>query len=236
MSQIIENSRTETLLYGVAPLRPIGLLEVDILQKVTAKIIDRVAQLIEVSQAPLITYGFVTPYKGTPGVVGMGRNSFPTLIANSVTSGVTWGVVHPLFIVPHKDDKALVLEGIKRYKRKLPQNFQAFTISFLDMPFVKKELTNHFTDLQEFWYSEALIHLLAYELFEIPIPSSQKSDIKDQKVFTQWHKRGMDPEKRQKIAPNNYFSSWSSVLSQKPFFEPLCCEIANKIKLFLENQ
>ena len=78
--------------------------------------------------------------------------------------------------------------------------------------------------------------MLAHELLGIAVDTERGCQITSQKQFDQWYKRGMDPQKRYKIASNGYFSSWKGYTEGGELLSLICADITKKINLFLENQ
>lgn len=225
----------DSLVVPVAPLASYPELPLGILQECTKKIVNMLELEGGLLAAPIQSYGFITPFKGVSGIVGMRRNSFPTLVTDTLLSAKSWGVTKVVYLVPTDDEATLVKEGIKRYKRKLPKNFKIQTIAWQSLPKTRLLLQEVFADLEELWRSEALVAALAHEWFEYDLPGARPAVGISQEEFQKWYRRGMDPEQLRKMSSALQFSSWSSVSDGTSFASVLLDEIQDKITRFMEN-
>lgn len=228
----INNILTEnqTLILPVAVMEPLGL---DVPLGLVFRINEAIAKAVSVESktltAPLMKYGYSTPFKAFSGVLSTRKNSFITEVADIVRSAIGWGVKRIIFLDGSSYLRKEIDEALKRYKKKLPGDFSYSVVSWQTVGPVRKLIKEGYSELTELWRSEALYASLAKELFNIEITPPQTKPV-DAELFKKWRKRGMDPEKFAAYAPLCSLSRWGDVSMSEEVFPLLVKELCKEIK------
>lgn len=227
-------TENQTLILPVALMEPLGLdLPLGLVFRINEAIAKAVSEECQTLSAPLIKYGYSTPFKAFSGVLSTRKNSFITEVADIVRSAIGWGVKRIVFLDGSVYLNKEIDEAMRRYKKKFPEDFSYAVISWQSTGPVRKLIKEGYGNLSELWRSEALYAALAKELYGIEIVPPETKQV-DAALFKKWSKRGMDPEKLASYAPLCLFSRWGSVSMSRPIFplliEELCKEIKKKGK------
>lgn len=202
----------KTLVIPFAALEAVGdSLPLSIYQTVTDAVASEIAKRDDSLVVPAVT-AFATPMQGFRGVISLRRKVFMNQLADIVLNAVTWGVRRVLFLDGTCFSKQSVDMAMKRYKRKLPEDFTYGVVAWQSDPAFNRVLSESAVDLVQRWRNEAAAVLLYSELTgaEYPASVSVNSNI-SQTQFEKWRKSGRDPEKLVKYFPNAHLSSWNSL-------------------------
>jgi len=219
---------------GVIPfaaLEPIGgELPLNLFQAVTESISTAVADLPNCVVLPQITTTYATPFQGFKGVVSLRRSVFMNVIADAVQSICAMGFRKVLFLDGTCYSKSSIDQGLKKFKRTLPEQFSYGIISWQHESSLKNAFATS-VNLRERWRSEAAAVQIYAELTGTAIPEIFRlnKNISDQQ-FESWRKRTRDPEMLTKYFPEAHLSSWDSLAVEEPLFPKLTKSICETIE------
>lgn len=223
-------AENQTLILPVTVMEPLGLdLPLGLVFRINEAVAKAVSKESQTLTAPLLKYGYSTPFKAFSGVLSTRKNSFITEVADIVRSAIGWGIKRIVFLDGSAYLRKEIDEALKRYKKKLPEDFSYTVVSWQTIGPVRKIVKESYNNLAELWRSEALYTALAKELFNTEFTPSQTKPV-DAVLFKKWRKRGMDPEKLAAYAPLCSLSRWSDVSMSKKLFPILIEEICKEIK------
>ncbi len=220
---------TMTLVIPFAALEPVGKnLPLGAVQKVTEEISSALSELDNCIVAPQITTPYATPMKGFRGVISLRRTVFMNVLADTVLSACSWGIRRVLFLDGTSYSKSSVDAAMKKFKRKLPADFEYGIISWQSESSLKKVVPQRGTEIVNRWRNDAAIELLTSEITGTGPTSERKvnTNISDE-LFDQWLRRGKDPEKLVKYFPNGELSSWNELRKEEAIL-PLLVESISK--------
>ncbi len=221
-----------TLVIPFSSLEPLGeTLPFNTFQRVTGAIADKLSEREEFLVAPQITTPFATPLKGFRGVLSLRRTVFMNQLADMVLSSLSWGIKRVLFLDGTCYSKQTVDQAMKKYKRKLPEDFTYGVVAWQSDSNLNRAVKDGAADLSEHWRSEAAAALLFSELTGEAVPQniSPNKNISSQ-LFEQWRRRGRDPERLVKYFPNAALSSWSSLAPKEPLLPILINSITDTLE------
>ncbi len=225
------NCEEMTLVIPFAALEPVGEnLPLGVIQMVTEQISGAVSERSDCLVASPITTPYATPMKGFCGVLSLRRNVFMNVIADTVLSACSWGVKRILFLDGTNYSKSSIDLAMKKFKRKLPTDFQYGIINWQSESTLKKVVPQRGTEISNRWRNDAAIELIASEISGIdPVAErSVNTNISDE-LFDQWLRRGKDPEKLVKYFPNGELSSWGNLQKAEPILPLIVSSINSTI-------
>lgn len=210
-------------------MEPLGLeMPLSSVTELNQKIAQEVAQEAAILCAPVMAYGYATPFKAFPGILSTRRDTFITALADTVRSSVGWGVKKIYFLEGSSYLAPSIKEAVARYKSKLPDDFSYEVVSWQSLGAVRRFVNEQYDDLVEVFRSEALYAYLAQEILGYSM-KPQITKAPDRELLTKWRKRGMDPEKLKAYAPQATLSRWSGCDTSKRLLPLLCKEIVTLI-------
>lgn len=207
----------KTLVIPFSSLEAVGdSLPLSVFQTITNLIADEIAKRDDTLVVPSVA-AFATPMQGFRGVISLRRKVFMNQLADIVLTALTWGVRRVLFLDGTCFSKQTVDMAMKRFKRKLPEDFTYGIISWQSDPSLNKAVNAIAADLVQNWRNEAAAAILYSELTGGELITSVPANNNISKAqFEKWRKSGRDPEKLVKYFPNAHLSSWSSLTPEEP--------------------
>lgn len=200
-----------SLIIPIGGLTPIGDLPLEAVSIVVETIANKLSIDKKTLIAPTVNFPYITPFKSFEGVVGVRGNIFSTTVADLVRSAISWGVKKIIFIDGGVTSETLIHNGIKKYKRVLPKDFEYEVVTWQNLPEVRKATSSIFTNLREVWRSDAALVKLYSEITESPIKEIENSPLPQKEPFGRWKKMGFDPKKLRNLTSTPIFSNWSGV-------------------------
>lgn len=176
---------------------PIGLVN-DILQRITEMVVKENCCL----SAPLIKYGYSTPFSAFSGAFSVKRNILESMLRSIVTDSFKWGFKKILFI----NLTTIPADFFPRLIKSISKKIDTTNILFFDFQnnnaIRKRAFGNQKNDMR---LEQALLSLaLKFELLKNDDIIS--GDNKDQKYYSQWKRRGRDPQLFRKKYPKGLVS------------------------------
>lgn len=218
LTSLTESDLSEkTVVIPFAALEPVGeTLPLSVLQDITEAVAGAIAKRDNAIVVPAVT-AFATPVQGFRGVISLRRKVFMNQLADIVLNALSWGVRRVLFLDGTCYSKQSVDMAMKRFKRKLPEDFTYGVISWQADPALNRAVSQSSGDLVQRWRNEAAAVILHSELTgSAPVDAVPVNKNISQAQFEKWRKSGRDPEKLVKYFPNAHLSSWSSLSLEEP--------------------
>lgn len=227
VQQIIKDK--PILIIPLVPMEPYGKnVPLGAINEISATISSKVASESNTLCATSMRYSFATPFKAFSGVLSMRKNTFITAIADVVRSAIGWGVKKVIFLDSSVYLQPSVEVALKRFQKKMPQDFTYEYICWQQIGSVRKIVKDSFDELEERWRSEALIACLYREICDVEI-ISEDTKLVDQSLFQRWKKRGMDPEKLIAYSSGCSLSRWKAYKDSGALLPQLVSEICKRI-------
>lgn len=222
--------KSPSLILPLAPIEPLGNdCPLHTIPFINKRIAYSVAERVAILCAPVMQYGYSTPFKAFEGVLSTRKETFVKTIADTVRSAVGWGIETVYFLEGSSYLADSIHEAIKRYRKKLPQNFQYTVISWQSLAIVRKFIKARFENLDEVFRCEAVYAYLATELYGNTIKTPM-TKLPDRELVQKWRKRGMDPEKLRAYAHDGFLSRWTSYSCDELLIPIIVDEIVSVIK------
>ncbi len=222
----------KTIVIPIASLEPLGEeLPLDVFQVITSKIASELSKSDDLIVAPLVSVPYSTPFKGFKGVISLRRTVFMNQLADIVLSASSWGIKKVLFLDGTCYAKSAIDSAMKKYKRKLTQDFTYGIVNWQSDSSIAKVIKQSATGLQSNWRNEIAATLLYSEITDSPfVKTVEKNTNISIELFEQWRRRGKDPEKLKKYYPNGFLSSWENISIDEPLFPILMNTITKNIE------
>lgn len=177
---------------------PIGLMN-NVLQEIT----ELVATENNCLSAPLMKYGFSTPFSAFSGAFSMKRNIFESVLRNIVFDSLRWGFKKILFI----NLSTIPSDFFPRLLKSLSKKVNVNNVLFFDFQNNKKVRQKAFGNQKNDMRMEHEILSLALKFKLIESDDINSNDNNDSKVYSKWRRRGRDPELFKKKYPKGTVNS-----------------------------
>ncbi len=198
-------SENPIMIIPVGGLEPIGnKIPLGIINKITVQIAESLAIQNSCLCAPIISYGYTTPFSSFEGAYAVKRNIMESMLRELVRDSLQWGIKKILFINLTTIPADFFSGFIKKLKFK---NFESKSISFFDLQNnrdVRKDfLGNKKSDIR---LEKALISLaLSLKLInKDAIANGVQENTPD---YSKWRRRGRDPQLLKKKFPKGQIDS-----------------------------
>lgn len=191
-------SEKSTLIIPLGGLEPLGSeVPSGIINQITLNIAKETAIEHNCLSAPLISYGFITPFSSFGGSFSVKRSIMESMIRNIVKESILWGVKKILFI----NLTTVPSDFFPRLLKCLVKKTGKCKISYFDFQndkeFRKNILGNNKSDIR---LDMALLSMaLAKNLINKEKIDVNPNENKDE--YSRWRRRGRDPELFRKKFP-----------------------------------
>ncbi len=148
-----------TVVIPLGGLEPIGGFPLGFPSDVVGRIATAVAQRQQSLCAPVIEYGFATPFKAFDGVLGMRRSTIENALADIFRAAQGWGVTRIIVVDGGLTGEQLVANAVKRFQTKLSAELIIETVCWQNLGAVRKFVKGCGHALEERWRSEAALCL-----------------------------------------------------------------------------
>lgn len=193
-------SENPVMIIPIGGLEPIGnRIPLGIINKITIHIAEKVALKNQCLCAPLLTYGYTTPFSSFEGAFAVKRNIMESMLRELVRDSLQWGIKKVLFI----NITTIPADFFPGFVKKLKfRNFESKSISFFDLQNnsdIRKDLLgNKKSDIR---LEKALISL-ALSLKLITKDAIADDVTENAKDYSKWRRRGRDPQLLKKKFPS----------------------------------
>ena len=179
--------------------------------------------------APLLSYGYNTPFKAFEGCTGISEHTFINVLIECCNSLLFQGFKRIMIFSTSTDGENGIQEAAARVCKRGEVTFCTLQKNEQFRLFCARK--NNSTELwRNEWGTVALAKSLLPKYRDIQLPTIQHP-LPDKKQFKSWYKRGKDPQKLRKMIPDIRLSSFAGSITDAD-----AKEVMNfTVSLLLEN-
>ncbi|MBN1575448.1 MAG: creatininase family protein [Chitinispirillaceae bacterium] len=231
--------RSPSLILPIGALEPMGdTIPLGAVNSCCEMIADALSDCLKVLVAPLLAYGNSTPFQSFGGSAGVHRDTLANVVMECCNSWLFQGFKRIMVLTLAMDGRQWIDSAAKRLNGVPGRDDSVRFCSLQDDDRFRSFCSSRFTGT-EYGRSEWGVRALAGYLqpgLQAGLVVKRKSDPPDATDFTQWHRRGRDPEKLRKMAPAASFSASADGIdtgSGKELFEHIIAFLTEEFSPFL---
>lgn len=197
-------SDNPTLIIPVGGYEPLGEnIPLGIINKVTESVAEAVAKKVNCLSAPLLNYGYSTPFSSFEGNFTIKRNIFESVLRNMIWDTLGWGVCKILIInfttIPSDFFQRVIKSALKRGNIK--------SVEIFDFQNSKEIRYLVLEDKKDDIRLEKAILSLALSLGLLDNKNIESNNFNNKSQYSKWRRRGRDPELFKKLFPQGIVCS-----------------------------
>ncbi|MBN1307245.1 MAG: creatininase family protein [Chitinispirillaceae bacterium] len=195
-----------SLILPVGGLEPVGdTLPLGIINSCCGIIADTLSDRLKVLVAPLIAYGNSTPFKSFGGSAGIHYTTLANVVTECCKCWFFQGIKRIMVLTLAMDGRRGIDSAVKRFGGDRGEDVAIRYCSLQDDDRFRSFCMSRCSGT-EYGRSEWGVSALAVFCRPDLVVENRQGALQDSEAFKQWHRRGRDPDKLRKMAPEASFS------------------------------